>query len=106
MVEGVGLQIRWLIARVGSNPTADSMVTLAKIVVGLFLMALSVCLGGMTWGMWEMAIWPHGEIMKQLQWTTAFIALLSSALTLALGLFSLVVMFSQEKPNDGPRCTT
>lgn len=79
------------------------MVILIRIVVGLFLLALAVCLGGMTVDAWETALWPQGDIMKQLQWPSAVIALLApsaviallaTALTVLVGVIGFFVLFT------------
>lgn len=68
------------------------LIVLVRIVVGLFLIGLAVCLGGMNVQSWEMALWPQGEIMQRLQWTSAFVALLGTALTVFVGVVGLLVL--------------
>lgn len=68
---------------------------LIRIVAGVFLLALAICLGGMNVDTWEMALWPQGDVMKQLQWTSAVIALLGAALTVIVGGAGIFVLFKK-----------
>jgi hypothetical protein len=69
------------------------MITLVKVIAGLFLIALAVCLGGMNVSTWEMVFWPQGDVMKNLQWTSAIMALLGAALTVIVGGCGLFLLF-------------
>ncbi len=78
----------------GSTPPTDSMIVV-RIFISLFLMAVAICLGGMSLTMWEFALFPQGEVMKQLQWTSGLMALLCSGITVAVGLASMGVLFAR-----------
>lgn len=72
------------------------MINLIRIVSGIFLILLAVCLGGMNFEMWEMVFWPQSAVMQKLQWTTAFIALLGTALTVFIGGLGIFVLSLKE----------
>ena len=55
-------------------------------------MTLAVCLGGMVVDSWKMALWPQGDVMKQLQWSSAVMAILGTGITAVVGGIAIFVL--------------